>query len=72
MASEPKPPFDPVWGAWILLLAMVIVVIVGQTYIFAGCMLGATGMCTRPTENLSNIAMEILTAVAILVGVKRP
>lgn len=72
MADDPKPPFDPVWGAWILILAMIFVVVLGQVLIFIGCIAGAQTMCERNTGNLSQIAMEILTAVAILISVKRP
>jgi divalent metal cation (Fe/Co/Zn/Cd) transporter len=67
-----KPPFDPVWGAWILLLVLVSSVLLGQALVFLGCVLHSEAMCSRPLGNLTQIGMEVLTAIAILIGLGRP
>jgi hypothetical protein len=66
-----KPPFDPVWGAWVLLLVLVASVLVGQVGVFAACAL-LDRMCDRPLGGLTQIGLEVLTAVAILLGLGRP
>jgi hypothetical protein len=66
-----KPPFDPVWGAFILLLVLVCSVLVGQVGVFAACAV-LDRMCDRPLGGLTQIGLEVLTAVAILLGLGRP
>jgi hypothetical protein len=66
-----KPPFDPVWGAWVLLLVLVASVLVGQVGVFAACAV-LDRMCDRPLGGLTQIGMEVLTAIAILIGLGRP
>jgi hypothetical protein len=65
-----KPPFDPVWGAWVLLLVLVASVLVGQVGVFAACAV-LDRMCDRPLGGLTQIGLEVLTAVAILLGLGR-
>jgi hypothetical protein len=67
----PKPPFDPVWGAWIVLLLLVGAVLLQQVLVFVGCLLGVQPMCTRRGENLSAVALEVLTAIAVLISARR-
>jgi hypothetical protein len=61
-------PFDPVRGAWLLLMALIGAVALQQVLVFAGCILGAQAMCTRTGENLSNIAVEVLASIAVLIS----
>ena len=64
-------PFDPVRGAWIILIMLIGAVIMQPVLVFAGCMLGAQAMCTRSGENLVEITGEVLVAVALLIGLGR-
>lgn len=67
-----KPPFDPVWGAWILLLVIAAGVAVNSILIFVGCvLLGEATACARTGSQLRDITLELLTSLAILVSVRR-
>jgi hypothetical protein len=66
-----KPPFDPVYGAFLLLMVLVCSVLVGQVGVFAACAV-LDRMCDRPLGGLTQIGMEVLTAIAILIGLGRP
>ena len=67
----PKPPFDPIWGAYVLLLAMVIGLIANSLGLLAGCALGVVAMCERNTDNLRQVALEVITAIALLISQRR-
>jgi hypothetical protein len=69
MGRPPKPPFDPIWGAWVILLGLLGTIALQQLLIFAGCLFGVQAMCTRTGETLTSVALEVLTAVAILLGI---
>jgi hypothetical protein len=69
--TPPKPPFDPVRGAFVLLMAMVLGLIANSLLLLAGCMLGVQLMCERNTDNLRQVALEVITAIALLVSQRR-
>jgi hypothetical protein len=66
-----KDPFEPIWGAWVLLLCLIGMVVLGQLYIFLGCILGREQLCARSTENLTSVSVEVLAAVALLISLGR-
>jgi hypothetical protein len=66
-----KDPFEPIWGAWVLLLCLIGMVVLGQLYIFLGCILGREQLCARSTENLTSVSVEVLAAVAQLISLGR-
>ena len=67
----PKPPFDPIFGAWILLLAMVVGLIGNSLGLLVGCAFGVQGLCDRNGDNLRQVALEVLTAIALLISQRR-
>lgn len=68
----PKPPFDPIWGAWVLLLAMVGAVFANTVFLFVGCaFMHEPTICARTGNNLRDVTLELITALAILVSQKR-
>jgi hypothetical protein len=68
----PKPPFDPIWGAWVLLLALVVTVAANSAFLFVGCaVFQVQAMCERTGNNLKDITLELITAIAVLVSVRR-
>jgi hypothetical protein len=68
----PKPPFDPLWGAWVLLLALVLGVIANAMLIFVGCAIfHEPTICARSGDNLRDVTLELITAIAVLVSQKR-
>jgi hypothetical protein len=70
--KPPKPPWDPVWGAWILLLALVLGVILNTVFIFVGCaVFHEPTICARTGGNLRDVALELITAIAVLVSQRR-
>jgi hypothetical protein len=69
--QPPKPPWDPIRGAYVLLLAMVLGLIANSLLLLAGCMLGVQPMCERNTDNLRQVALEVITAIALLVSQRR-
>jgi hypothetical protein len=64
-------PFDPVKGAWVLLLLLIVAVLLQQVLVFVGCLFGVQAMCTRTGENLSSVAGEVLASVALLIALGR-
>jgi hypothetical protein len=64
-------PFDPVKGAWVLLMLLVGAVALQQVLVFTGCVLGVQAMCTRTGENLAAVSGEVLAAVALLIALGR-
>jgi hypothetical protein len=67
-----KPPFDPLWGAWVLLLALVSVVGINSGFLFVGCaVMHEPTICARTGSNLRDIALELVTAIAVLVSQRR-
>ena len=67
----PKPPWDPLKGAWILLLALVLGLIANSLGLQLGCAFGVQAMCERNTDNLRQVALEVITAIALLVSQRR-
>jgi hypothetical protein len=68
----PRPPFDSVRGAWILLLALIATVAANTAFLFVGCaILSVQAMCERTGNNLKDITLELITAIAVLVSVRR-
>lgn len=68
----PKPPFDPIRGAWVLLFAMVLGLIANSLFLLYGCsVLQVAAMCERNTDNLREISMEVITAIALLISQRR-
>jgi hypothetical protein len=68
----PRPPFDPIRGAWILLLALIATVAANTAFLFVGCaILSVQAMCERTGNNLKDITLELITAIAVLVSVRR-
>jgi hypothetical protein len=67
----PKEPIDPVFMAFVLLLCLIGMVVLGQLLIFTGCLLGREQLCARSTENLTSVSVEVLAAVALLISLGR-
>jgi hypothetical protein len=68
----PKPPFDPVWGAFVLLLALVLGVLANTLFLFLGCaVFHEPTICARTGGNLRDVALELITAVAVLISARR-
>jgi hypothetical protein len=61
-------PFDPVKGAWILLMALVGAVLLQQVFVFAGCLWGVQVLCEREGGTLAGVSGEVLAAVALLIA----
>jgi hypothetical protein len=71
-APPPKPPFDPVRGAFILLLALVLALFVNTAFNFVGCaVFHEPTICARTGGNLRDVALELITAIAVLVSQRR-
>ena len=71
MDDEP-PKFDPIWGAWVLLLALVGAVFMNTVFLFVGCaVFHEPTICARTGSNLRDVTLELITALAILVSQKR-
>jgi hypothetical protein len=67
-----KPPFDPIHGAWVLLMALVLTVAANSGFLFVGCAIFRVAeMCQRTGNNLKDITLELITAIAVLVSVRR-
>jgi hypothetical protein len=67
-----KPPWDPVRGAWVLLMALVVTVAANSVFLFLGCAIfQVAAMCERTGNNLKDITLELITAIAVLVSVRR-
>lgn len=73
MAQPPTPPkkdFDPVKGAFWLLLALVFGLLLNSIFLFVGCaVLRVDAVCDKTGANITTVGMEILTAVAILISI---
>jgi hypothetical protein len=68
-----RPPFDPVRGAWILILALIATVAANTAFLFVGCaILQVQAMCERTGNKLRDVALELITAVAVLLSQRRP
>jgi len=60
---------DPIRGAWILLLALVIGVFASGVLIWVGCaVLHEPSMCARSGAGLRDITLEIVTAISVLIA----
>lgn len=69
MAQQPK---DPVFLAWIVLMALVLGVILNTVLLFLGCAeFHEQSFCERTGNNLRDVTLEIITAVAVLVSQRR-
>lgn len=67
----PRDPLDPLFAAWVLLLALVGTVALQQVFVFAGCLWGVQAMCEREGQTLAGVVGEVLAAVALILGVNR-
>jgi hypothetical protein len=68
----PKPPFDPVRGAFVLLFAMTLGLIANSLMLQVGCaVFQVTSMCERSTDNMKDVALELITAIALLVSQRK-
>ena len=68
----PPPEFDPVRGAWLLLLALVLTVALNTAFLFVGCaVLAVQAMCEKTGESLRDVTLEIITAIAVLIGTRK-
>lgn len=65
-----KPPFDPIRGAWIILLALLGLLAFNTALVFVACsVLRSDVVCQRWTgENATSLGVEVLAAIAILIG----
>jgi hypothetical protein len=70
MSSNHEPPkFDPVWGAWVLLLVVLTALIANSIVFVVACMF--TGkFCERPGQ-LANLGTDLIAAIAILVAQRK-
>lgn len=67
-----QQPWDPVKGAWIVLMALVMGVILNTVMLFVGCaVFHEQSFCERSGNNLRDVTLEIITAVAVLVSQRR-
>ena len=72
MDDEPPRRFDPVWGAWILLLGLLVAVFLNSVFLFVGCaVFHEPTICARTGNNLRDVTLELITALAILVSQRR-
>lgn len=68
----PKPPFDPVWGAWVLLLVLVLALFANTAFLFLGCaVFKVQAVCEKTGANLRDVTLELITAIAVLVSQRR-
>jgi hypothetical protein len=69
---QPKQPWDPVFGAWILLVMLVLGVIANTVFLFVGCaVFHEPTICARTGGNLRDVTLELITAVAVLISARR-
>lgn len=66
-----QQPWDPLKGAWWLLMALVIGLIANSLGLLVGCAFGVQGLCDRNGDNLRQVALEVLTAIALLISQRR-
>lgn len=67
-----KPPFDPVQGAFWLILALIVTLAANTAFLFVGCaVLSVQSMCERTGNNLRDVALELITAIAVLLSQRR-
>lgn len=67
-----KPPFDPIYGAWILILALILTLAANTAFLFVGCaILSVQAMCERTGNNLKDVALELVAAIAVLLSQRR-
>jgi hypothetical protein len=64
-------PFDPLKGAFILIAALICLVALTNLLIFAGCVMKAETLCTRPV-NIGQVTLELITAIAVLIAARKP
>lgn len=68
----PRPPFDPVFGAWLLILALILTLAANSAFLFVGCaVLQVQSMCEKTGNNLRDVALELVTAIAVLLSQRR-
>lgn len=70
-AKPPRPPFDPVRGAWILLMLMIVAVFANSVFIFIGCLEHIEAACNRSGVQLRDLGTELIAAVAVLIAARR-
>ena len=67
-----KPPFDPIWGAWVLLLAIVAALFVNSCFIFVGCsVLRVPEACAFRGVQLTQLGTELIAAIAVLIAARK-
>jgi hypothetical protein len=67
-----EPPFDPIKGAWILLLAVIGGLIADSLLLLYGCaVMQVAALCERNTDNLRQVSLEAMTAIALLISQRR-
>lgn len=72
MASKPPFDFDPVYGAFILILALIVTLAANSMIILVGCaFFQVQAMCEKTGNNLKDIAVELVAAIAILISQRR-
>jgi hypothetical protein len=70
--QPPRPPFDPIHGAFVLLLAMTLGLIANSLMLQVGCaVFQVASMCERSTDNMKDVALELITAIALLVSQRK-
>lgn len=63
-----RPPFDPVRGAWIVLLSLVGGLILNSAFLFVECgIFLITVSCERAGSNIKDVTLEVITATALLI-----
>lgn len=68
-----RDPLDPLFAAWVLLLAVIATVALQQVFVFVGCLWGVQVMCEREGQTLAGVAGEVLAAIALILGLgKKP
>jgi len=61
-------PFDPIKGAWWLLLVFVLTLAANSVMLFMGCAwMGVAAVCDKG-EGLKQLGLEMLTAIAVLIA----
>lgn len=67
-----KPPFDPIFGGWVILMTIVLLVGMNSVFLFVGCAVWhVPEICTFRGERIANIGLELITAVAVLIAARK-
>jgi hypothetical protein len=63
-------PFDPVKGAFIVLILLVAGVLSSSAFIFVGCFYSIAALCDRGA-GIKDVTLEIITVLAIILGARK-